>query len=174
MRRGCYPGSFDPPTIAHLAVASAARDRHRLARVALVVSRVAIGKDPASAAALERRIGALEAVAATVGWLEVVVSDLQLIVDLAEGYDVVVMGADKWHQVNDPRFYGGSARARDVALARLPTVAVAPRPPHPVPADLLLDLPATFSEVSSTLARAGRDDLVIPEALEHLRGEDRG
>ncbi|MEC8920902.1 MAG: nicotinic acid mononucleotide adenylyltransferase, partial [Actinomycetota bacterium] len=33
MRHGVYPGSFDPPTLAHLAVADAARRRHGLDRV---------------------------------------------------------------------------------------------------------------------------------------------
>ena len=34
-------------------------------------------------------------------------TDEQLIADLAEGYDVCVIGADKWHQLHDLTFYGG-------------------------------------------------------------------
>ena len=40
-RRAAYPGSFDPLTIAHLGIAEAARDRHALDRVDLVISEVA-------------------------------------------------------------------------------------------------------------------------------------
>ncbi|MDT1909227.1 hypothetical protein, partial [Acinetobacter baumannii] len=36
MRIGAYPGTFNPPTIAHLAVADAARAQRRLDRVVLV------------------------------------------------------------------------------------------------------------------------------------------
>ena len=32
-----------------------------------------------------------------------------LLADIADGYDVVVLGADKWHQVLDPDWYGGPA-----------------------------------------------------------------
>ncbi len=42
---GVYPGSFDPPTVAHLAIAEAARDQAGLDRVVLAVSRAALGKE---------------------------------------------------------------------------------------------------------------------------------
>ena len=45
------------------------------------------------------------------------VTDLQLVSDIAEPYDVVIVGADKWAQLHDPVFYGGSASARDQAVA---------------------------------------------------------
>lgn len=166
VRRGAYPGSFDPPTRAHLAVAEAARRRHRLDRVDLVVSRVALVKGPPRTPTLAQRVAVLEELATRVGWLGVVVSDRQLIVELAEGYDVVVMGADKWRQVGDPAFYGGDPAARDAAIARLPTVAVAPRPPWSAPTALLLDVASTHHDVSSTRARAGERSLMVPEAAE--------
>jgi hypothetical protein len=71
------------------------------------------------------------------------------------------MGADKWRQLHDVAFYRGSAAARDEALARLPDVAIAPRPPTPIPIDagaVVLDLPHHLAEVSSTGVREGRDD----------------
>ena len=88
-----FPGSFNPPTLAHLA------------------------------------IEVLRASCAAIDGLGVVVSRLQLIADLADGYDVVIIGADKWHQIHDVQFYGGSLAHRDSAIARLPAVAIAPRPP---------------------------------------------
>ncbi len=35
-------------------------------------------------------------------WLAATITDRQLIAEIASGYDVVVMGADKWAQVRDP------------------------------------------------------------------------
>ena len=60
----------------------------------------------------------LERVAASRPWLGVAVTDKRLIADVAAGYDAVIMGTDKWIQVCDPAWYGGSLEARDEALAR--------------------------------------------------------
>ena len=108
----------------------------------------------------------LEAVAATRPWLAVVVTDRVHLADIAAGYDALVLGADKWAQVLDPAFYA-SSRARDEAVARLPLLAVAPRDGLPVPDDCVV-LDVDLSHISSTAARGGRDDLVVPEALPYL------
>src|SRR5438445_12739615 len=125
--RGVYPGSFDPPTIAHVAIAEAAVRAGSLAGLDLAISRVALGKDAAAQRPLEARRPVVERLTASRPWLRVVVTDAQLITDLAQGYDVVVMGADKWAQVRDPAWYGGSVAERDAALARLTRVLIAPR-----------------------------------------------
>ncbi len=166
--RGCYPGSFDPPTRAHLHIADAARRRFGLTTVTFVLSEVALAKEArvASGPTAVSRAEVVERIAARVEWLRVAVTTEQLIADLAEGYDVVVMGADKWVQVRDPAFYGGDPAARDEAIGRLPRIAVAPRGDHPVPEDLRLEVEPWAAEVSSTLARAGRRDLMLPEAVE--------
>ena len=126
MRSGVQPGSFDPPTLAHLAIADAARR------------------------------AVLDRVADDHTWLEVVVSDARLVADLAAGHNVVVMGADKWHQLHDPAFYGaeadGAATAMADALGRLPTCAVAPRNGLQVPAEVRLDVAVWVARQSSTLA----------------------
>jgi hypothetical protein len=114
----------------------------------------------------EERVAAVERVAATRPWLGVVVTDHQLLADIADGYDVVILGADKWAQIQELDFYGGSARARDAALGRLPEIAFVPRPPHPVPDGLnVLVVAPELAEVSSTLARGGQRHLIVPEAL---------
>lgn len=160
---GCYPGTFDPPTIAHLAIAEAARAQCDLDRVDLVVSRDPLGK-PGAGESLARRVVALEAVAASRPWLGVVVTDERHLADIAAGYDVLVLGADKWVQVLDPAFYD-SLDHRDESVARLPHLAVAPRGDLPLP-DHCTRLDVALHDVSSTAARAGRRDLVLPEALE--------
>ena len=161
-RRGCYPGSFNPPTIAHLAIAEAARDQCGLDRIDLVVSRVVLAKEHVEHPPFDERIALLERLAATRPWLGVVATEVQLLADIAEGYDVLVLGADKWAQIQELQFYGGSADIRDATLARLPTVALVPRPPHPTPAGVVvLDVPAHLGEVSSTAVRAGRVDWAV-------------
>ncbi|HTK15294.1 MAG TPA: hypothetical protein VL769_02790, partial [Acidimicrobiia bacterium] len=126
-RRGVYPGSFDPPTIAHAAIAEAAVRAAQLDALDLAISERALGKDAATQRPLAERLAAIERLTATRPWLDVVVTDAQLIADIAAGYDAVVMGADKWEQVRDPAWYANDPAARDAALARLPRVLVAPR-----------------------------------------------
>ena len=166
---GCFPGSFNPPTLAHLAIARAAVEACGLERVDLVVSRVALAKEHVVHPPFEERVAVLtDVVAARSPWLGLVVSDAQLLVDLSAGYDLLVLGADKWDQVLDPRFYGGSAAARDAAVAALPPVAVVPRPGHehvaPPAGAVRLALPAHLAAASSTAARTGRPDWMAPEA----------
>lgn len=157
-RLGVYPGSFNPPTIGHLAIARAALHQRGLDRVDLVVSRVALGKELVGRPAFEDRIAVLEASVADIAGLEVAVTDHQLLVDIAQGYDVVVMGADKWAQVMDPAFYGHSAQDRDQAVAALARLelAIAPRPPFEVPSGAELVIAAELGLVSSSGARQGR------------------
>ena len=106
-------------------------DQRGLERVDLTVSRMALGKELTGRPPFEDRIAVLEASVADIAGIEVVVTDRQLLVDIAEGYHVVIMGADKWAQVQDPGFYGDSADARDQAVAALMQLelAIAPRPP---------------------------------------------
>ncbi len=173
-RRGVYPGTFNPPTVAHLAIADAARQQLRLQRVDLVLSRRPINKEHVDVPSFEDRLAVLEAVSERIAWLEVMVTEATLIVDIAQGYDVVIMGADKWEQVNDVRYYADEA-ARDDAVRRLPDIALAPRPllappeDHPVTRGRVLELPAHFGNVSSSAARAGQDLWMLPEAAEFDR-----
>jgi hypothetical protein len=114
----------------------------------------------------EDRLAVLQAVAAAAPGLGVVVTDAQLIADIAAGYDAVIMGADKWAQVVDSAWYD-SALARDAAVARLPRVLVAARAPFPKQPGWdveWLDVPDEHLDVSSTAARAGRRDLMAAEA----------
>ena len=163
MRTGAYPGSFDPPTVAHLAIAEAAIAQCELDRVDLVISEAALGKAEHHAR-LADRFTVLRRIADRHDRLGATVTPHRLLVDIAQGYDVVVMGADKWVQVADPGWYGGR-EARDAALSSLPLLAVAPRPGAEVPAGaVVLEVGPTHGVVSSTAARAGAADLMAPEA----------
>jgi cytidylyltransferase-like protein len=162
MSVGVYPGSFDPLTTAHVAIAEAAIARFGLERLDLVLSRVALAKEDRAQASLARRVAAIERAASSRPQLGAVVTDSQLLADIAAGYDVCVLGADKWHQLHDLAFYRGSLAERDAALARLPTLAVAPRAgvPLPAPGDglVVLEIDPSFHGVSSTAVREGRHD----------------
>ena len=152
VRQGVYPGSFDPPTLAHLTVADTARRRHSLDRVVWTLSRHPLGKERGRTTVEERRT-VLDRVAIDHTWLAVNVVDARLVADLADDYDVVVMGADKWHQLHAPSFYeDGAAMAK--ALSRLPTCAVAPRDGLEVPLEVLLEVPRWVARQSSTAAAA--------------------
>ena len=167
MAVGCYPGSFNPPTVAHLAVADAGRRQAGLVRVDLVLSQAALGKPAGVGPSVGERRKVLEAVAATRPWLGVVVTNARLIADIAAGYDAVLLGADKWAQLLDAAWYGGSAAARDDALAALPRVLVAPRAGERPPGVELLDLPDHVRDVSASAVRDGHGAAaawILPEA----------
>lgn len=167
-RRGAYPGTFNPPTIAHLAVADAARRQCGLDRVELIVSEAPLGKlrDP-TVAPIEDRLATLRRVTRPYEWLTVTRTSAQLVVDIAAPYDVVILGADKWAQVVDAAWYADEA-ARDEAVDALPHLAVAPRPPHATPAAsariTVLDVDPAHHHVSATAVRNGRRAWIAPGA----------
>jgi len=163
-RVGVYPGSFNPPTRAHLEIALAARDTHGLVRVDFAISAVALGKSDVARPTFDERVEVIHASIEGVDGLGVLITEAQLIADIAHGYDIVVMGADKWTQVNDPAWYGDDHAARDAALARLPGLALAPRPPHAIPDEHRLPVADDLLEISSSAARAGRTEWMTDAA----------
>ena len=162
MTRVCYPGSFDPPTVAHLAIAERARQVTRATSVVWVVSRVALGKEHVQIPSLDERVAVLRAVATEHDWIEVDVTDAQLLAEVADGYDAVIMGADKWHQIHDVGFYADEIE-RDAAIASLPRPLIVPRGELAVPELHRLDVDDAH-RVSSTAARQGQRDLMLEAA----------
>lgn len=167
MRTGVQPGSFDPPTLAHLAIAHAALRHHRLDRVIWTVSRRPLGKDNGRTD-VDDRLTVLHSVTADHRWLAAEATDARLVADIADGYDVVIMGADKWHQLHDPTFYGDPgaepAAAMDRALERLPICAVAPRDGLTVPPEVELSVPRWVARQSSSDAVAGAPWMALSAA----------
>ncbi len=147
-------------------MARTAGERLGLARVDLTVSRAALGKEHIDHPRFDHRIAVLrESVIGEAG-LAVAVTDKRLVAEIADGYDVLVLGADKWRQILEPDWYEGGEIGRDVALASLPTVVVFhrlgepdPNERRPVGVDVDLILiehdDDGHHEVSSTRARDG-------------------
>ena len=164
-RAGVYPGSFDPPTIAHLGIAVLAKRAANLGRIDLVVSRNALAKEDADHAPFDLRIAVIEASIAHAPWLNLVITEKQLIADIATGYHAVIMGAGKFEQIQDVQFYADEA-TRDTAMAALPTVVGPNRQGSPdLPATaVVIDLPPKLQDVSSSGARSGRPEWMTPPA----------
>lgn len=171
-RRGVFPGSFNPLTVAHLDIAKRAREQHGLESIDLIVSLVALGKPTPPGPAIEDRVQLIEQDLIDIPWLSVKTTPYQLIADISNGYDAVIMGADKWQQVNDPSYYH-SITDRDEAIARLPKIiVVADRSGYPTSTDYHLETDASLGDVSSTEARAGNRSMMAPAAAAHWQDED--
>ncbi len=164
MRRGVYPGTFNPLTIAHLAVARTALEQCKLTRVVLVLSRSPINKEHVDRPRFEDRMAVLVEEAAATPWLDVTITEDRLLVDIARGFDVLIMGADKWAEAIDPRYYGDDPAARDAAVAALPELAIAPRPPFSVPSEHALVMDGSFQDISSSAVRRGARQWMSPAA----------
>ncbi len=176
---GLLPGSFNPLTVAHTALAAAALDSGAADRVLFTLSTRTVDKEVVAGAALEDRLLVLELAAEEDGRLGVLVTNRGLYVDQAElaraafpsATEIVfLVGWDKIVQILDPRYYDD----RDAALERLFGLAgflVAPRgdvgaagltelldrPEHRRFAGAVrpLELPLSLREVASRRARAG-------------------
>ena len=136
----------------------------------LSVSTTALAKEDVEHPRFEHRIEVLEAAVAGVDWLAVRVTEAQLLADVAEGFEVLIVGADKWWQIQDPAWYGDDLRARDEAMARLPMVAVVPRDDLDTPPERTLRVAAgRIDGVSSTRARSGALGLMLPAARDFAR-----
>ena len=161
--RGVFPGSFSPPTVAHLHIAAAAKRQHGLTHVEFVLSESALAKPTHDRPSATERCRFLNDLISPVSWLSARLTKLQLLVDIAEGFDLLILGADKWHQIQDPVFYSNSIERRDEALSRLPRVALAPRSGWDSPAEVQLLLPESLAQISSTQVRAGAVHLAATE-----------
>ena len=164
-----YPGSFDPPTIAHVHLAETAIAQLGLDRVDFALSSHTLGKDDSRLAPIDERAAQLAAISSDYARLGVIITADSLLADIAEGYEVIIIGADKWHQVLDPVWYG-DIESRNGALQRLPLVALAARPPWPMPGEdpsadppegvvvVILDTDPSHHPVSATEVREGREE----------------
>ena len=182
------PGSFNPPTVAHLALAEAGLAQGADAVLFSLATRT-VDKEVVTGAALEDRLLLLELLAARDPRLGVLLANRGLYVDQAAavraafptlGEVVFLVGHDKLVQIFDPRYYDD----RDAALERLFELArflVAPRAdagPEELdallarpenrrfaPAVRSLDLPPALRDVASSAVRAEAASTESPDAV---------
>lgn len=150
--------------MAHLAVSQAAAAQFNLDVVVWSLSTTTLGKEAVAHPAFHDRASVVERAVQASSILDMQVTDVQLLADLAAGFDVLIMGADKWHQINEPHWYGGIDE-RDQMLARLPQLAIAERAGLTVPAASRIAVPELLiGSVSSTAARSGETWQMLPAA----------
>lgn len=126
-----FPGSFNPPTSAHLLLAERAR-REGFACVLFVLARNTVGKEP-SGMIPEDRLLALRFIAQRAG-MGVAVCSSGLYVDMADAAAMVypgteiafLIGSDKVTQIFDPSYYTDRDDALDALFSRARLI-VAPR-----------------------------------------------
>lgn len=161
-RTAVYPGSFNPPTVAHVHIAECVIEQLNVDVVYFTISSMTLGKDDARLDPIDDRLDELTMLFSDHPQFEARETSSSLIADIAEGFDVIVVGADKWLQVVDPVWYGDT-EARDEALRRLPTVAIAPRSGYEIVEAIpdvieavILDTDPLHHPISATAVRAGK------------------
>jgi len=105
-RTAVYPGSFNPPTVAHVHIAECVIEQLNVDVVYFTISSMTLGKDDARLDPIDDRLDELTMLFSDHPQFEARETSSSLIADIAEGFDVIVVGADKWLQVVDPVWYG--------------------------------------------------------------------
>lgn len=131
-RVGVLPGSFNPPTVAHLELARAARRRFDLDTVAFSLSSVIVDKERVEGLCREDRLLLLALLTADDPWAAVVVVNRGLYSEQAPGFRTCfgvdadlrfIVGMDKVLQIFDPRYYEDRDAALDTLFAHVRLIA---------------------------------------------------
>ena len=130
-RVGILPGSFNPPTVAHLELARAAWRRFDLDRVVFSLSSVIVDKERVEGLCREDRLLLLSLIAADFPWAGVAVVNRGLYSDQAPAFRAglgasrlwFIVGMDKVLQIFDPRYYDDRDRALDALFAHAELIA---------------------------------------------------
>ena len=113
-RLGMFSGAFNPPTLAHLALAQAALDAGDVERVLLCISQVTVDKERMARAPLVSRLIVLSQLAARLPAVVVGVTAAGLYADQARALHqalpavtdrALLMGFDKIVQIFEPHYY---------------------------------------------------------------------
>lgn len=127
-RVGILPGSFNPPTRAHVELALEAKKSFKLDSVIFTISRVTIDKEEIEGLCLEDRLLILSLIARELGWVSLAATNRGLYYEQANALRVLLgrkakfyflVGMDKVLQILDPRYYEN----RESALLSLFTEA---------------------------------------------------
>ena len=125
-RVGILPGSFNPPTIAHVELAVEARRRFDLDRVVFSLSSVVVDKERLEGLCREDRLLLLSLVGQDRPWSAVAVVNRGLYSEQAPAFQArfgngvelwFIVGMDKVLQIFDARYYDDRDRALDALFA---------------------------------------------------------
>jgi len=131
-RVGVLPGSFNPPTVAHLELARAARRRFDLDTVAFSLSSVTVDKERVEGLCREDRLLLLSLLTADDVRTAAVVVNRGLYSDQAPAFRACfggdadlwfIVGMDKVLQIFDPRYYEDRDAALDTLFAQVRLIA---------------------------------------------------
>jgi nicotinamide-nucleotide adenylyltransferase len=132
---GILSGSFNPPTLAHAALATGALQAGQLDAVIWTISRVTVDKETVTRAPLEDRLIALTALMETRSHDAVALVNRGLYVDQIDAIRAAlshiaqitfIIGFDKIVQIVDPHYYANRDAALDELFSRA-DILVAPR-----------------------------------------------
>jgi nicotinic acid mononucleotide adenylyltransferase len=185
-RAAVFPGAFNPPTLAHLALAVTVRERG-FDFVAFALATRTIDKENAGGLALEERLALLTAVATGERRLGVVLQNRGLYAEQALAIQTVwpaiddlafVVGMDKVAQIFDSRYYVDFERSLEILFrsARLLVAArgsldrivldrlleTAPARPHRDRVEWV-ELDPRWRELSATAVREQLSDGELPD-----------
>lgn len=131
-RVGILPGSFNPPTVAHLELARAARRRFDLDRVVFSLSSVVVDKERPEGLCREDRLLLLSLLARHRPWAAVGVVNRGLYSEQAPAFRACfgaveelwfIVGMDKVLQIFDPKYYDDRDRALDALFEHARLIA---------------------------------------------------
>ncbi|MDE0341563.1 MAG: hypothetical protein OXK82_00055, partial [Deltaproteobacteria bacterium] len=131
-RVGVLPGSFNPPTVAHLELARAARRRFGLDTVAFSLSSVIVDKERVEGLCREDRLLLVSLLTADDPWAAAVVVNRGLYSEQAPAFRTCfggdadlrfIVGMDKVLQIFDPRYYEDRDAALDTLFAHVRLIA---------------------------------------------------
>ena len=131
-RVGILPGSFNPPTIAHLELARAARRRFDLDHVVFSLSSAIVDKERLEGLCREDRLLLMRLLAQDRPWIAVAVVNRGLYSEQAPAFRAVfghaaglwfIVGMDKVLQIFDPKYYDDRDRALDALFAHVRLIA---------------------------------------------------
>ena len=131
-RVGILPGSFNPPTLAHLELARAARRRFDLDHVVFSLSSAIVDKERLEGLCREDRLLLMGLLAREHPWTAVAVINRGLYSEQAPAFRAsfgdaaglwFIVGMDKVLQIFDPKYYDDRARALDALFAHARLIA---------------------------------------------------
>jgi nicotinic acid mononucleotide adenylyltransferase len=132
---GVMSGSFNPPTLAHCALAESARTRSKLDAVVWTISRITIDKEHVTRASLESRLAILDTLVTNRPNEAVAVINRGLYVSQIEAFRralpqlrtiTFIVGFDKIEQILDKRYYTNRTESLNTLFSQA-RILVAPR-----------------------------------------------